>query len=107
MAKITKLTLPNNRAVYVEAEEVKPSGPQDLSSGDDKSIAEEAFDVVSSTLAEVASNLEQHLSEFGAKGPQKVVVEIHAEIKGGGSVFIVSGEAKGGLKVQLTWDRGA
>jgi len=105
MKQTTKLTLPNGRAVYVEAEAPASSGAQDLSTKSPGTIAEKAFDIVSSTLAGIAADIEQHLNEFGARGPQKVMVEINAEIRAGGAIYIFNGGAQGGIKVQLTWER--
>ncbi len=100
MKQLIELTLSNDRSVFVETE--VESGPfRELSGAKEK--VQETFDAVSQTLSAVAESIETQLSALARK-PSKVVVEINADIKAGGNIFIANGGIGGGVKLTLTWE---
>jgi hypothetical protein len=103
MRETIELRLSDERSIFVETEVTK-SRNQELGAGGGSSSITKSFDIVSATLSDVAGNLEKHLSEL-ERGPNKVMVEISADIRAGGNIFIVNGGTQGGIKVQLTWER--
>jgi|WetSurMetagenome_2_1015567.scaffolds.fasta_scaffold120054_2 hypothetical protein len=103
MRQLIELTLDDGKSVFVEAE-TEPSGSyRELSGGKQESV-KKAFSMVSETLAAIAADIESQLCKL-ARGPDKVTVELIADIKTGGNLFLFSGNAKGGIKLQLTWER--
>lgn len=73
-------------------------------SGADDSPLARSFSTVSKSLKGIAETMENQLKEM-SKRPDKVQLELAAEISSKAGVIIVSGAAKGALKLTLTWGK--
>lgn len=105
MSDVVELTLKNGGSVYIKAENEFPvmkSRSPDAESGD-KGMVLESFELVSSSLAAVAQEIEEKISGLPNK-PNKVVVELSANVEASGSIFIANGTAQGAIKLQMTWE---
>lgn len=105
MSDVVELSLKNGGSVFIKAEnefptlEARSVSPED---GDD-GIVHESFELVSSSLAAVAQEIEEKISGLPNK-PNKVVVELSANVEASGSIFIANGTAQGAIKLQMTWE---
>ena len=90
MPQFIELTLSEGRSVFVEAKSESAGQFRELSADTEKSVVTKAFAEVSGTLRAVAESIESELGKLKS-GPRKVVVEISAEIKTGGTIFIANG----------------
>ncbi len=106
MAKeVIELEVKPGLSIYVEADAEPAGAPYRELSGGAQEKVKKAFSEISETLSAVAENVQEKFGALKDNGPKKVVIELHAQVKGGGKLYIVNGEAQGGIKVQLTWER--
>lgn len=103
--QIVELEVKPGLSIYVEAEADTSGGSYRELSGGTQEKVKKAFSDVSEVLSAVAENVQEKFCVLKDNGPKKVVVELHAQVKGGGKLYIINGEAQGGIKVQLTWER--
>ena len=103
--QVIELEVKPGLSLYVEADAEATGAPYRELSGGTQDKIKKAFSEVSETLSAVAENVQEKFGALKDNGPKKVVVELHAQIKGGGKLYLINGEAEGGIKVQLTWER--
>lgn len=103
MAKTITYELPSGKTVEFE---VSDSGPRtrDFAAGsatDKGGPLDEAMEKLTETLAVFTKGLDA----IEKIGPDKLSLEISAELGPGGIVKFFLGEAKGGLKITMSWDK--
>lgn len=103
MAKTITYELPSGKSVEFE---VSDSGPRtrDFASGgapEKGGPLDAAMEKLTETLAVFAKGLDT-IEKFG---PDKLELEVSAELGPGGVVKFFLGEAKGGLKITMSWDK--
>lgn len=103
--QIVELEVKPGLSIYVEAEADTSGGSYRELSGGTQEKVKKAFSDVSEVLSAVAANVQEKFGALKEAGPNKVVVELHAQVKAGGTLFLINGEGQGGIKVQLTWER--
>lgn len=59
------------------------------------------------TIGEALEVVARGLDKARSLGPEKVEIELSAEVSSGGVIKFVLGEGKGGLKIKLIWDNAA
>ncbi|MBK8174674.1 MAG: hypothetical protein IPK66_05160 [Rhodospirillales bacterium] len=99
MSAIVELELPSGAVVVAEATSVG-GGFRELSPG--QPVRRKLVDVakeMGDALGVVAGALES----LTPRAPDTIVVETSVEIGTGGAIKLFSADAKGGLKVTLTW----
>ena len=69
-------------------------------------VAGGALEAALAPLKETMAVVARSLDGLKALGPDKVEVEMSAELSTGGVVRVFLGEGKGGIKVKLAWDFG-
>ena len=69
-------------------------------------VAGGALEAALAPLKEAMEVVARGLDGLKALGPDKVEVEMSAELSTGGVVKVFLGEGKGGIKVKLAWDFG-
>ncbi len=105
MSDVVELTLKNGGSVYIKAENEFPAMKTRASNSEapEQGMVQESFELVSSSLAAVAQEIEEKISSLPNK-PNKVVVELSANVEASGSIFIANGTAQGAIKLQMTWE---
>lgn len=101
MSDVVELSLKNGGSVFIKAENEFPV--METRSSDEEGIVQESFELVSSSLAAVAQEIEEKISGLPNR-PSKVVVELSANVEASGSIFIANGTAQGAIKLQMTWE---
>ncbi len=102
MSEPLQLKLPSGKIIFADATSAPPDENWGELAAKKSNIfdAAEVFDSLRETLAVAA----EKLCEIGPRTPDKVTLEMNVEIASGGVIKILAGEAKGGLKVALSWD---
>lgn len=104
MSDVVELSLKNGGSVFIKAENEFPVMKAQASGEDgEEGIVHESFELVSSSLAAVAQEIEEKISGLPNR-PSKVVVELSANVEASGSIFIANGTAQGAIKLQMTWE---
>lgn len=98
-----ELKLDEQASIFVEVQ--TPAGRrEDVSSVDSK--IEESFDKVSGSLKKIAEAMERQLASM-TRRPDKVQLEMGAQLKGNADLWLVAGEATAHMKITLAWDKPA
>lgn len=92
-----QLHLDETSSVFVE---VQQTGRFEDVSGTN---LEANFSKVSASLAAIVESMERQLGRLPRR-PDKVTLEMGAQLKGQADLWLVSGEATAHLKVTMTWD---
>jgi inner membrane protein involved in colicin E2 resistance len=95
-----QLQLSDEAIVYVE---VRPSANERLREVSTEKL-EANFDKVSRSLRGVVQSINAQLDQIPIR-PDKITVEMGAELKGEADLWLVSGEAKGHIKISMTWEK--
>jgi hypothetical protein len=95
-------TLPSGVEIEIETIPEQHRGRVDVNKGKDEDKV--PFEQVIQPLGEMSQLLFDTLTS-SVKTPDSVTLEFGASIKGSSKLVIVSGEAQGNIKVQLTWKR--
>jgi len=102
LARTITYKLPSGKTVDFEVSDAG-GGTRDFAGGAGKregGALDAAMEKLGETLAVIAGKLDA----VRAMGPEKIEVELSAEISSGGAVKVLLGEGKGGLKIKLVWD---
>lgn len=103
MAETITYELPSGKTVEFELGETF-SRTRDFGAGASKDKGgplDTAMEKLVETLAVFAKGLDT-IENFG---PDKLELEVSAELGPGGMVKFLLGEAKGGLKIKMSWDK--
>lgn len=96
-----ELKLSDTVSIFTEVEDTGSGRRQDVSNN--KGKLEEKFEKVTGSLSAIAEAMEAQLAKIPR--PDKVELEMGAELKGGADLWIVSGETKGHMKIKMVWDK--
>lgn len=95
-----ELKLDKNVSIFAEVEDAPGARRQDVST---EQKLEANFSKVTGSLQAIAKMMEEQLKQIDR--PDKVELEMGAQLKGAADLWLVSGEATGHMKIKLTWDK--
>ena len=100
MAITIELKLPSGKSVYAETADVSGQFNQLAAT---KSGGRSLTDVVTD-MRETLTVIAGALDDLTPRAPDKVAVELSFELGTNGVLKLLGADAKGGIKVALTWD---
>lgn len=102
MPRTITYELPSGKSVEFE---VSDSGPRTRDFAAGASDKGGPLDAAMEKLTETLEVLAKGLDKIEKIGPDKLSLEVSAELGPGGVVRLFLGEAKGGLKITMSWDK--
>lgn len=103
--EVLELKLEDGMSVFAEVKPSRRPGEGRMEAVSNRKL-EAQFSAVSGSLAAIAQSVETQLAKL-VRRPDKVALEMGAELRGAADLWLVSGEAKGHMKITLTWDKPA